>query len=74
MAAIAAGGGEIRGEIRCQFAFSSKHDDLTPDLPKSEILRKALTLFVLARDGKRHGKNLALVGEGGQVATEIFGL
>ena len=41
---------------------------------KSEILRKALTLFDVAREGKRSGKRLALVGDGGQVTTEIVGL
>lgn len=41
---------------------------------KSEILRKALTLFDVAREGKRSGKKLALVGDGGQVKTEIVGL
>jgi predicted transcriptional regulator len=41
---------------------------------KSEILRKALTLFDVAREGKRSGKKLALVGDGGQVTTEIVGL
>jgi predicted transcriptional regulator len=41
---------------------------------KSENLRKALTLFDVAREGKRSGKKLALVGDGGQVTTEIVGL
>jgi predicted transcriptional regulator len=41
---------------------------------KSEILRKALTLFDVARDGRRSGKKLALVGAGGQLTTEIVGL
>jgi predicted transcriptional regulator len=41
---------------------------------KSEILRKALTLFDVAREGKRSGKKLAFVGDGGQVTTEIVGL
>jgi predicted transcriptional regulator len=41
---------------------------------KSEILRKALTLFDVAREGKRAGKKLALVGDGGQITTEIVGL
>ena len=41
---------------------------------KSEVLRKALTLFELARDGRREGKKLALVDREGQVTTEIVGL
>ncbi len=41
---------------------------------KSEIFRKALTLFNLAQEGKREGKKLALVGNSGQVVTEIVGL
>jgi metal-responsive CopG/Arc/MetJ family transcriptional regulator len=44
------------------------------DTTKSEIFRKALTLFVLAQEGKREGKKLALVGNGGQIVTEIVGL
>jgi predicted transcriptional regulator len=44
------------------------------DTSKSEIFRKALTLFDLAQEGKREGKKLALVGNGGQVMTEIVGL
>jgi len=44
------------------------------DTSKSEIFRKALTLFDLAQEGKREGKKLALVGSGGQVMTEIVGL
>ncbi len=41
---------------------------------KSEILRKALTLFDVAREGKRSGKKLARTGGAGQVTTEIVGL
>ncbi len=44
------------------------------DTTKSEIFRKALTLFDLAQEGKREGKKLALVGNGGQIVTEIVGL
>jgi predicted transcriptional regulator len=44
------------------------------DTTKSEIFRKALTLFDLAQAGKREGKKLALVGDSGQVMTEIVGL
>jgi len=44
------------------------------DTSKSEIFRKALTLFDLAQEGKRDGKKLTLVGNGGQVVTEIVGL
>lgn len=41
---------------------------------KSEVFRKALTLFEAARDGKRDGKKLALIDRDGHVATEIVGL
>jgi len=44
------------------------------DTSKSEIFRKALTLFALAREGKQEGKKLALVGKDGQIVTEIVGL
>jgi predicted transcriptional regulator len=44
------------------------------DSTKSEIFRKALTLFELAQEGKRAGKKLALVGNKGEVVTEIVGL
>jgi predicted transcriptional regulator len=44
------------------------------DTTKCEIFRKALTLFNIAQEGKRDGKKLALVGDGGQVMTEIVGL
>lgn len=44
------------------------------DTTKSEIFRKALTLFDIAQEGKRDGKKLALVGNGGQIVTEIVGL
>ena len=41
---------------------------------KSEVLRKALVLFEVARDGKRDGKKVALIDRDGHVATEIVGL
>ncbi|MBF0304501.1 MAG: ribbon-helix-helix protein, CopG family [Alphaproteobacteria bacterium] len=41
---------------------------------KSELLRKALTLFEVAREGKREGKKLALMDRDGHVETEIVGL
>ncbi len=44
------------------------------DSTKSEIFRKALTLFELAQEGRREGKKLALVGNKGEVVTEIVGL
>jgi metal-responsive CopG/Arc/MetJ family transcriptional regulator len=56
--------------------LAAKLDELSQDgeTSKSEILRKALTLFAMAKDATRHGKRLGLVGEGGQVTTEIVGL
>ncbi len=42
---------------------------------KSEILRKALTLYLAARDGKRRGLKLGLVEPSTQkLDTEIVGL
>jgi predicted transcriptional regulator len=41
---------------------------------KSEIFRKALTLFEVAHEGIREGKKLALVDRDGRVATEFVGL
>ena len=42
---------------------------------KSEILRKALQLYLAARDGKRRGLKLGLVRpETRQLETEIVGL
>ena len=42
---------------------------------KSEILRKALQLFLAAHDGKRRGLKLGLVEPGtGRLQTEIVGL
>jgi metal-responsive CopG/Arc/MetJ family transcriptional regulator len=66
----------IRLNLSISDDMAAKLEELSGEsqTTKSEILRKALTLFVLARDGKRHGKNLALVGDGGQVTTEIVGL
>jgi predicted transcriptional regulator len=42
---------------------------------KSEILRKALQLYLAARDGKRRGLKLGLVEpESNKLQTEIVGL
>jgi len=41
---------------------------------KSELLRKALTLFELAQDGKNAGKKLVMVDSEGRVITEFVGL
>jgi predicted transcriptional regulator len=56
--------------------LAAKLDELSDEsqTTKSEILRKALTLFVVARDGAKHGKKLGLVSDGGTLATEIVGL
>jgi predicted transcriptional regulator len=66
----------IRLNITISDDLAAKLEELSDEsqTTKSEILRKALTLFDLAHDGKLHGKKLALVGEGGQVTTEIVGL
>lgn len=40
---------------------------------KSEILRKALTLYEVAREGSKEGKKISLV-DGDKVVTEIVGL
>jgi len=42
---------------------------------KSEILRKALQLYLAARDGTKHGRKIGLVNpETRQLETEIIGL
>lgn len=41
---------------------------------KSEVLRKALTLFEVARDGVAEGGSLALVDADNKVTTRIVGL
>ncbi len=66
----------IRLNITISDDLAAKLEELSGEsqTSKSEILRKALTIFDLAREGKRSGKKLALVGEGGQVMTEIVGL
>jgi len=66
----------IRMNITISDELAKRLSDLSEqsDTTKSEILRKALTLFDLAQEGKREGKKLALVGNGGQVMTEIVGL
>ncbi|EQD75495.1 transcription regulator protein [mine drainage metagenome] len=40
---------------------------------KSEILRKALTLYTVAYEAKNQGKKIGL-GDGKQMTTEIVGL
>jgi len=66
----------IRMNITISDNLATELDTLSTqsDTSKSEILRKALTLFALAQEGKREGKKLALIGNGGQVVTEIVGL
>ena len=56
--------------------FAKKLDAIATDSQqsKSEIFRKALTLFDVARDGQREGKKLALIDKDGKVTTEIVGL
>ena len=41
---------------------------------KSEVLRKALTLYLAARDGKKRGLKLGLASEDQKLETEIVGL
>jgi metal-responsive CopG/Arc/MetJ family transcriptional regulator len=41
---------------------------------KSDVLRKALTLFEVARDGVTKGSSVALVDADGNVKTRIVGL
>jgi metal-responsive CopG/Arc/MetJ family transcriptional regulator len=41
---------------------------------KSEILRKAITLFALVQEGRDEGKKIALVDRDGQVGAEIISL
>jgi len=60
----------IPDELAEKLGVLSERSDTT----KSEILRKALILFSVAQEGTREGKKLALVGDKGQVVTEIVGL
>ena len=66
----------VRMNITISDNLASELDALSAqsDTSKSEIFRKALTLFVLAREGKQEGKKLALIGDSGQIVTEIVGL
>lgn len=41
---------------------------------KSEILRKAITLFALVQEGQEDGRKIALIDSRGQVTTEIISL
>ena len=41
---------------------------------KSEILRKAITLFALLQEGRDEGKKIALVDRNGHVTAEIISL
>ena len=54
----------IRLNITISDDLAAKLDELSGEsqTTKSEILRKALTLFGLAWEGKRDGKKLALGG------------
>ena len=66
----------VRMNITISDELAKKLDILSDqsDSSKSEIFRKALTLFDLAQEGKREGKKLALIGNGSQNITEIIGL
>jgi predicted transcriptional regulator len=66
--------------VRLNFSIS---DDLAAKLDaisnasetsKSEILRKALTLYEVAHEGIREGKKLTMVDQDGRHVTEIIGL
>lgn len=41
---------------------------------KSEILRKALGLYIFAHDGQKRGLKLGLAERDEQLKTEVFGL
>jgi metal-responsive CopG/Arc/MetJ family transcriptional regulator len=66
----------IRMNITISDNLATELDELSSqnDTSKSEIFRKALTLFALAQEKKKEGKKLAFVGKGGEVVTEIVGL
>lgn len=57
-------------------------DDLNDELErvaadgitKSEVFRKALLLYVTARDGKKRGLKLGLASDSSKLETEIIGL
>jgi metal-responsive CopG/Arc/MetJ family transcriptional regulator len=66
----------IRMNITISDNLADELDTLSAqnDTSKSEIFRKALTLFALAQEKKKEGKKLAFVGKGGEIVTEIVGL
>lgn len=59
------------------------NDDLANDLEKfaqesetskSEIFRRAMTLFAAAREAKKRGQGVAFVNQEGAVVREVVGL
>ncbi len=46
----------------------------TDGITKSEVFRKALLLYVTARDGKKRGLKLGLASDSSKLETEIIGL
>ena len=66
----------VRLNITMPDALNQKLDQMAADSDqnKSEIIRKALTLFEVAWQGKSDGRKLALVNKEGNITTEIVGL
>lgn len=66
----------VRLNVTLSPDLSKKLDQMAEESSqsKSEILRKALTLFEVAREAKNEGKKLTLVDPKGGVSTEIIGL
>jgi predicted transcriptional regulator len=64
----------VRMNITMSDELAERLNMLANNSTKSEILRKALTLFVIAQEGKHEGKKLALIERDSQNITEIVGL
>jgi predicted transcriptional regulator len=64
----------VRMNITMSDELAERLNMLANNSTKSEILRKALTLFVIAQEGKHEGKKLALIEKDSQNITEIVGL
>jgi len=66
----------VRLNVTLSSDLSRKLDQIAEESSqsKSEILRKALTLFEVAREGRAEGKKLTLVDSKAGTTTEIIGL
>ncbi|MGL4964050.1 MAG: CopG family ribbon-helix-helix protein [Inquilinus sp.] len=56
--------------------LAEKLDEIsrTDEQTKNEILRKALTLYVVAHEARKRGEKVGTVEAGGKLDTEFVGL